>query len=161
MLAGPPLREPVGPQDHRQRAPGARRPRLHPRPSRRALAAQRSRLRHLRRPGDRLGGSMIDFELSDGLKNMQQLTHQAAEMAMRPIAREYDEREHEKPWDFLNMMWEVSHANPIGGAGDRQAQEALPGRKPRQRGPLEGVPPGAAGPSLSLPHSRLARGGGG
>jgi len=39
---------------------------------------------------------MIDFELSDGLKNMQQLTHQAAEMAMRPIAREYDEREHEK-----------------------------------------------------------------
>ena len=44
---------------------------------------------------------MIDFELSDGLKNMQMLTHQAAEMAMRQIAREYDEREHEKPWDFL------------------------------------------------------------
>ena len=71
---------------------------------------------------------MIDFELSDGLKNMQMLTHQAAEMAMRPIAREYDEREHEKPWDFLNMMWEVSHANPIGGSGDRKAKDGLPER---------------------------------
>ena len=60
---------------------------------------------------------MIEFELSDGLKNMQMLTHQAAEMAMRPIAREYDEREHEKPWDFLNMMWEVSRgASMTGGA---------------------------------------------
>src|SRR5256885_15059917 len=146
MLAGPPLREPVGPQDHRQRAPGARRPRLHPRPSRRALAAQRSRLRHLRRPGDRLGGSMIDFELSDGLKNMQQLTHQAAEMAMRPIAREYDEREHEKPWDFLNLMWHVSHSNPIGGAGDRTAEEgpAEPDLGPRRL--LEELSSGAPGP---------------
>ena len=25
---------------------------------------------------------------------------------MRPISREYDEQEHEKPWDFLNMMWQ-------------------------------------------------------
>ena len=59
---------------------------------------------------------MIDFELSPGLKAMQQMTHSAAEMAMRPISREYDEREHEKPWDFLNMMWQVSHSNPIGAA---------------------------------------------
>ena len=33
---------------------------------------------------------------------------------MRPISREYDEREHEKPWDFLSMMWSASQtSNPV------------------------------------------------
>src|SRR2546426_7332301 len=100
---------------------------------------------------------MIDFELSDGLKGMQQLTHQAAEMAMRPIAREYDEREHEKPWDFLNMMWEVSHANPIGGAGDRKAKDALPERNLGMCVSIEGRSRGDAGLYLSIPNARLRR----
>jgi acyl-CoA dehydrogenase len=51
---------------------------------------------------------MIDFELSDAMKNMRTMTHMLAEQAMRPISREFDEKEHEKPWDFLNMMWGVS-----------------------------------------------------
>src|SRR5499433_3023752 len=62
---------------------------------------------------------MIDFELSEGVQNMQRMVHAVAEQMMRPIAREYDEREHEKPWDFLRTMWQVSHANPIGG-GERR-----------------------------------------
>src|SRR5439155_799592 len=40
---------------------------------------------------------MIDFELSDGIQTQRQMVHAVAEQAMRPIAREYDEREHEKP----------------------------------------------------------------
>ena len=43
---------------------------------------------------------MIDFELSPDIERTRQMIHMVAESAMRPIAREYDEREHEKPWDF-------------------------------------------------------------
>ncbi len=65
---------------------------------------------------------MIDFELSDATKNMQQMTHMLAEQAMRPISRECDEKEHEKPWDFLNMMWGVSRgASMTGGSDDDKA----------------------------------------
>ena len=53
---------------------------------------------------------MIDLELSEGIQIQRQMVHAVAEQAMRPIAREYDEREHEKPWDFLSMMWQVSSA---------------------------------------------------
>jgi acyl-CoA dehydrogenase len=55
---------------------------------------------------------MIDFELSESSRTTQQMVHAVAEQMMRPIAREYDEREHEKPWDFLNTMWQVSSASP-------------------------------------------------
>ena len=78
----------------RQRRPGARRPRLHPRPPARAAAAQRARLRQLRRPRDGLRSARrmpIDFELV-------RRTHDAARDAliarrsrpssMRPISRE-------------------------------------------------------------------------
>src|SRR5256886_1314072 len=98
---------------------------------------------------------MIDFELSDGLKGMQQLTHQAAEMAMRPIAREYDEREHEKPWDFLNMMWAVSHSNPIGGTGDRKAKEGPSERNLGMCVSIEELSWGDAGLYLSIPNAGL------
>lgn len=66
---------------------------------------------------------MIDFELSDGMKNMQGMIHTLAEQAMRPISREYDEKEHEKPWDFLNMMWSVSRGASMTGDGDRDKKE--------------------------------------
>ena len=38
---------------------------------------------------------MIDFELSPEIVNARTMIHMVAEQAMRPIAREYDEREHE------------------------------------------------------------------
>ena len=57
---------------------------------------------------------MIDFELSDETKTARAMVHAVAEQAMRPIAREFDEKEHEKPWDFLNMMWSVSGGRPLG-----------------------------------------------
>ncbi|TMA46019.1 MAG: acyl-CoA dehydrogenase, partial [Deltaproteobacteria bacterium] len=98
---------------------------------------------------------MIDFELSDGLRGMQQLTHQAAEMAMRPIAREYDEREHEKPWDFLNMMWAVSHSNPIGGTGERKAKEGPSERNLGMCVSIEELSWGDAGLYLSIPNAGL------
>ena len=71
---------------------------------------------------------MIDFELSEGMQNMRTMTHMLAEQAMRPISREYDEREHEKPWDFLNMMWNVSRGATMTSDGSERKE---------RKGPLE------------------------
>ncbi len=50
---------------------------------------------------------MIDFELSDAIQNSRNMVHMLAENMMRPVARKYDEEEHgDKPWDFINIMWE-------------------------------------------------------
>ena len=57
---------------------------------------------------------MIDFELSPEIASAREQLHMLAEHGMRPIAREYDEREHEKPWDFINMMWQLSKNSGIG-----------------------------------------------
>src|SRR4029453_18528595 len=99
---------------------------------------------------------MIDFELSDTVKTMQRMVHAVAEQAMRPIAREYDEREHEKPWDFLNMMWQGSHGNPIGGSGDKKEKESGPTE--RNLGmcvSIEELSGGDAGLYLSIPNAGL------
>ncbi|MBI5118617.1 acyl-CoA dehydrogenase family protein [Candidatus Poribacteria bacterium] len=51
---------------------------------------------------------MIDFEISENIANMKNMVHMLAENMMRPAARKYDEEEHQKPLDFINMMWEDS-----------------------------------------------------
>ena len=56
---------------------------------------------------------MIDFELSPKIKGTQKMLRMFAEQAMRPIARKYDEEEHEKPWDLINMV----HGFMKGGVG--------------------------------------------
>ena len=48
---------------------------------------------------------MIDFELSPQIENARQMIHMMAEQTMRPISREYDEREHEEPTEWHEMMW--------------------------------------------------------
>jgi acyl-CoA dehydrogenase len=54
---------------------------------------------------------MIDFELPDQIVSAQKESREIALKHMRPIAREYDEREHEKPWDFINFVWEGTKAD--------------------------------------------------
>jgi acyl-CoA dehydrogenase len=49
---------------------------------------------------------MIDFELPDAIVAARDRMHEVAVKHMRPVAREYDEREHEKPWDYINRAWE-------------------------------------------------------
>lgn len=49
---------------------------------------------------------MIDFELPDAIVAAQNEMREIAQKHMRPIAREYDEKEHEKPWDYINFRWE-------------------------------------------------------
>src|SRR5437879_7780723 len=97
---------------------------------------------------------MIDFELSEGVQNTQRMVHAVAEQMMRPIAREYDEREHEKPWDFLRTMWQVSHANPIGGSGDRR-KDGPSERNLAMCVSIEELSWGDAGLYLSIPNAGL------
>src|SRR5262245_43499871 len=69
---------------------------------------------------------MIDFELSEPNRTMQAMIHSLAAEAMRPISREYDEREHEKPWDFLNLMWNVSRGTTVTAEGGEKRERRAP-----------------------------------
>jgi acyl-CoA dehydrogenase len=104
---------------------------------------------------------MIDFELSENAKNTRIMIHAVAESTMRPIAREYDEREHEKPTEWINMMWSVSKDSPVqfGGGGKKKDAKAE-GRKPSERVlinavAIEELSWGDAGLYLSVPNPGL------
>jgi acyl-CoA dehydrogenase len=53
---------------------------------------------------------MIDFELEPQVLNQLKTYHMVAEQMMRPISREYDEREHEHPRQFWDAMWRASQS---------------------------------------------------
>lgn len=71
---------------------------------------------------------MIDFELSPKIAAARDMVHMLAETQMRPIAREYDEREHEKPMDFITLMWNLQQSQ----AAQEQAKEGKDG-EPSER----------------------------
>ncbi len=43
---------------------------------------------------------MIDFELSPYIEEKKEEMRRQAMEILRPLAREYDEKEHEIPWDY-------------------------------------------------------------
>jgi len=98
---------------------------------------------------------MIDFELSPDIERTRTMIHMLAEQAMRPIAREYDEREHEKPWDFLNMMWSASQGTTVtfGEAKDKKAGPST--RHLASAVTIEELSWGDAGLYLSIPNPGL------
>jgi len=74
---------------------------------------------------------MIDFSLSPEIDNLRIMIHMMAESTMRPIAREYDEREHEKPMDWIHMMWNASKG--LVSFGDDEKKEAKGPRRSSER----------------------------
>ncbi len=101
---------------------------------------------------------MIDFSLSPETENTRNMIHMMAESTMRPIAREYDEREHEKPMEWLNMMWNASKG--LISPGDSEKKPAKGERKPSERQLrtavlIEELSWGDAGLYLSIPNSGL------
>ncbi|MGZ6251449.1 MAG: acyl-CoA dehydrogenase family protein, partial [Candidatus Binataceae bacterium] len=100
---------------------------------------------------------MIDFEIDPQTQKRIELFHTVAEQMMRPISREYDEREHDKPWDFLNAMWAASTApggDPMGG-GDASGQGAAKMRNVYTVATTEELCWGDAGLFLSIPNAGL------
>ncbi len=65
---------------------------------------------------------MIDFELEPTVINRLKMYHGVSEHMMRPISREYDEREHEKPTQFFEMMWQASAMSDVQ-VGDNKAEK--------------------------------------
>ena len=100
---------------------------------------------------------MIDFELSPEIERTRQMIHMAAENAMRPIARESDEREHEKPWDFLNMLWNVSRSSSAVsfGGGSKEKKAGPSTRFITTTVAIEELSWGDAGLYLALPNAGL------
>ncbi|GBD24809.1 Acyl-CoA dehydrogenase, short-chain specific [bacterium HR30] len=100
---------------------------------------------------------MIDFELPPQVQQARDMLHMVAETMMRPIAREYDEREHEKPWDFLNAMWEASKAtNPVSFGGGGKKEPGAPSVRNLQTVvSIEELSWGDAGLYLSIPNPGL------
>ena len=105
---------------------------------------------------------MIDFEISPRIKGTKNMVHMFAESAIRPIARQYDEQEHEKPWDLLKMMQKFMGGG-IGGAlgTEEKKKEEKPEGEPKEKKPRETNLAGAitveevfwgdAGIALSIP----------
>jgi acyl-CoA dehydrogenase len=50
---------------------------------------------------------MIEFSTPENINNEIQMVKMVAEQVMRPHARYYDEHEHERPWEYINMMWPI------------------------------------------------------
>jgi acyl-CoA dehydrogenase len=104
---------------------------------------------------------MIDFALSPTIENTRQMIHQVAETTMRPISREYDEREHEKPTEWLNMMWTASKGLVSFSGGKKQDTKDTDGKpKPSERMVrsaimIEELSWGDAGLYLSIPNAGL------
>jgi acyl-CoA dehydrogenase len=101
---------------------------------------------------------MIDFSLSSETDNARQMIHMVAEQTMRPISREYDEREHEKPIEWLSMMWNASKG--MVSFGDVDKKPATVERKASERilrstVMIEELSWGDAGLYLSIPNSGL------
>ncbi|MGQ9475832.1 MAG: acyl-CoA dehydrogenase family protein [Actinomycetota bacterium] len=104
----------------------------------------------------------IDFELSPRIKATKNMIHMFAESAIRPIARQYDENEHEKPWDLLNMVQKFMGGGMAGAFGTEGEKEEKAGgeeakeKKPRETNlagavTIEEIFWGDAGIALSFP----------
>ena len=53
---------------------------------------------------------MIDFEIPTLIQRQTQLLTVMAEQTMRPVARYYDEHEGERPWEYINLVWQSIRA---------------------------------------------------
>lgn len=101
---------------------------------------------------------MIDFSLSSDTENTRQMIHAVADQTMRPISRDYDEREHEKPTEWLTLMWNA--AKGMGNFGETDKKSPKGERKPSERilrscVMIEELSWGDAGLYLSIPNAGL------
>jgi len=79
----------------------------------------------------------IDFELSPRLKATKNMIHMFAESAVRPLARQYDENEHEKPWELLAMVQKFMGGGMAGAFGTQSKEKKEEGAEPKEKKPRE------------------------
>jgi acyl-CoA dehydrogenase len=77
---------------------------------------------------------MIDFEAPSVINRNVEMLKMTAENMMRPVARQYDEDEHEKPWDYINMVWEFQKMTG-GFSGIRKPKRDKPPDEKKEKRP--------------------------
>lgn len=103
---------------------------------------------------------MISFEIPEKINNELQMVKMVAEQVMREKSRYYDEHEHERPWEYINMMWPV-----LREQNKRQFEKPKNGRPSNGKRPrsatvrlvmiVEMLSWGDAGQYLSTPDAAL------
>lgn len=69
---------------------------------------------------------MIDFEIPEHITAQLQMVEMVASQVMRAKARYYDEHEHERPVEYINMMWPI-----VREQNKRQMDRAKNGERPQ------------------------------
>ena len=69
---------------------------------------------------------MISFEISQEIQQQLQLVESIALKKIRPLARYYDDHEHEFPWDYAHYMWQVFSKNERGSYSGTADQGGKP-----------------------------------
>ena len=73
---------------------------------------------------------MINFEIPEKITNELQMAKMVAEQVMRVKSRYYDEHEHERPVEYISLMWPVMREQ-----NKRQLEKLTNGKKPARTGP--------------------------
>ncbi len=105
---------------------------------------------------------MIDFSTPEAIKKQVGLIQNVAVQAMRPVSRYYDEHEHDRPWDYINLMWN-NGANagfrgrrPTSGSAEAKEGDSLSAiRMTLLMHTIEALSWGDAGMYLSTPGGGL------
>ena len=82
---------------------------------------------------------MISFEIPEKVQHTITLMTMVAENMMRPVARYFDDHEHEIPWDYINMMHDAN--KQMGGGGfvpSSDKPKKADGEAPKKEGPRIG-----------------------
>ena len=103
---------------------------------------------------------MIDFELEPNVINRLKMYHGVSEHMMRPISRECDEHEHEKPTQFFETMWQASAMSDVQIGDNKSEKKSETPARPSLRNlntviTTEELCWGDAGLFLSTPNSGL------
>jgi len=101
---------------------------------------------------------MIEFEIPEKIAGVMNVIETVAVNMMRPVARYFDEHEHEIPWDYINFMHMATKG--MGGSGTSMAAGDRAHEGPRiayQRlaTMVEGLSWGDAGLYLCMPGGML------
>ena len=73
---------------------------------------------------------MINFEIPEKITGQLQMAQMVAEQVMRAKSRYYDEHEHERPVEYIDMMWQV-----MRGQHKRQLERSTNGDGYERKGP--------------------------
>ena len=69
---------------------------------------------------------MIEFSMPEPIKKQRVMLQTVAENMMRPVSRQFDEQEHEIPWDYINFMQMAMRATQAGSLAPREGRHEGP-----------------------------------